>query len=91
MRESSIEQTLQREVKKRGGIMYKWVSPGRAGVPDRIAIFPGGRIVFVEVKRPGGIVSPKQSAIIQKLRALGAKVWVIDDLQVFRERLDNEI
>lgn len=36
MREKEIEQKLVREVKRRGGICPKFVSPGANGMPDRI-------------------------------------------------------
>ena len=51
--EKKIEQKLVREVKKKGGIAPKWVSPGFAGIPDRIVLLPKGKIAFVEVKAPG--------------------------------------
>jgi len=41
MREKVIEQKLVAEVKKRGGICPKWVSPGFDGMPDRIVLLPG--------------------------------------------------
>ena len=47
-RESIIEKHLVAEVKKAGGRAYKFVSPGRRSVPDRIVLLPGGRLVFVE-------------------------------------------
>ena len=47
MRESEIEKILVYEVKKLGGIAYKWVSPGNDGVPDRIVVFPDRKPVFV--------------------------------------------
>ena len=50
MRESEIEKILVYEVKKLGGIAYKWVSPGNDGVPDRIVVFPDRKPVFVELK-----------------------------------------
>ena len=53
MREKAIEQRLVREVKARGGICPKWVSPGYAGVPDRLVFLPGRHFGLVEVKAPG--------------------------------------
>ena len=50
MRESTIEARLAREVRKLGGLCYKFTSPGAPGVPDRIIILPGGLVVFVELK-----------------------------------------
>lgn len=53
MREKDIERKFVAEVKKRGGICPKWVSPGFDGMPDRIALLPGGKSGFVEAKAPG--------------------------------------
>ena len=80
MREKSIEQELVKEVKKRGGICPKWVSPGFDGVPDRIVLLPGGHFGFVEVKAPGEKPRKLQVHRHNQLRALGYKVFVLDDL-----------
>ena len=53
MLESKIENKLEIEVKKRGGMALKFVSPGLAGVPDRIVLMPKGKVAFVELKAPG--------------------------------------
>ena len=52
--EKDIEKALGRMVGRRGGRCLKWICPGWAGVPDRIILLPGGRIIFVELKRPKG-------------------------------------
>lgn len=52
VREDVIERHLVNEVKKAGGIAYKFTSPGRRGVPDRIVLLPNGKIIFVECKAP---------------------------------------
>ena len=52
--EKDIERTLVRMVKRHGGMCLKWVCPGWLGVPDRICLLPGGRLCFVETKRPDG-------------------------------------
>lgn len=71
-REKEIEQKLTDMVKNHGGFCLKWVCPGWAGVPDRIVLMPGGRVFFVELKRPkGGEVSSLQRWWVGKLRALG--------------------
>lgn len=81
MREKSIEQELVREVKRQGGICPKWVSPGFDGVPDRIAMLPGGRIAFVEVKAPGEKPRPLQASRHRLLRKLGFRVYVLDGIE----------
>ena len=53
MHERIIESKLTRATKAMGGLALKFISPGYDGVPDRIVLFPGGRIAFVEVKGPG--------------------------------------
>ena len=80
MREKTVEQKLVSEVKKAGGICPKWVAPGFDGVPDRIAMFPGGRIAFVEVKAPGEKPRPLQAARHVLLRRLGFRVYILDEI-----------
>lgn len=53
-RERDIEKWLKKEIESLGGGFWKFTSPGRDGVPDRIAIFPDGRLVFVELKTTRG-------------------------------------
>ena len=79
MREKYIEQKLVREVKKRGGLCEKWNS-GSSGWPDRIVLLPDGKIGFVEVKVPGEKPRKLQVHRHEQLRALGYKVFVLDDM-----------
>jgi len=80
MLEKDIERTLTRIVKERGGMCFKFVSPARAGVPDRIVLAPGGRVIFVELKAAGGKVSKVQSLQIERMSKLGADVRVLRGL-----------
>lgn len=79
MREKQIERKLVSKVKAAGGIAPKFVSPGYDGMPDRLLLFPGGRIAFAEVKAPGEKPRPLQIARHGLLRRLGFKVYVLDD------------
>jgi hypothetical protein len=81
MREADIEKYLREQVKAAGGRAYKFVSPGNAGVPDRIVLFPGGKIAFAELKAPGKKQTPLQAATAKKISDLGYPVIVIDSKQ----------
>lgn len=79
MREKTIEQKFRAAVKAVGGLALKFTSPGFDGVPDRLALLPGGKMAFVEVKAPGEKPRPLQLARHRLLRRLGFKVYVLDD------------
>ena len=66
-------------VRAAGGMAVKFVSPGLDGMPDRLALLPGGRMAFVEVKAPGKKPRPIQEARHRMLRRLGFQVYVLDD------------
>lgn len=78
MLESAVERHLVTEAKKRGGLAPKFVSPGLDGVPDRLVLFPGGRLAFVELKAPGKKMRPLQLRRADQLIALGFRVYCVD-------------
>ena len=67
MLEKDIEKILISEIKKLGGKAYKFISPGNSGVPDRIVVLPGGKIMFVELKTKTGSLSVLQSVQVKRL------------------------
>lgn len=89
MREKQIEKKLITEVKKRGGICPKWVSPGFDGVPDRIVLLPRGKVAFVEVKAPEEKPRPLQVSRHKLLRRLGFRVYVLDEMSQIGGILDE--
>lgn len=88
MQEKDIEKYLVREVRDvLGGRAYKFVSPGNDGVPDRLVCLPGGIAVFVELKAPGKTTRPLQDVQIERLRALGFRVEVVDSYEAVGDLL----
>lgn len=77
--EKNIESKLRDKIKQLGGRAYKFVSPGNAGVPDRLVVLPKGKIYFVELKRPGEKTRVLQDRQIAFLRKLGFEVLIISN------------
>ena len=89
MLEKELEQKLVRAVKKQGGLCWKLTSPGTVGVPDRLVLMKGGKMAFVEVKRPGEHLRPIQERRKAQLEELGFKVFVLDDIEKIGEILNG--
>jgi len=85
MLEKTIERYLVQKAREKGGLAIKWVAPAMAGVPDRVVFFPGGRIVFVELKAPGQRQTPIQIRVTKMLTDLGADVRVIDSKEAVND------
>jgi hypothetical protein len=76
--EREIEQSLCKMVRSHGGMCLKWVCPGWSGVPDRIIVLPGGRVIFAETKRPkDGRLSRLQRWWLDKLTEMGFFACVV--------------
>lgn len=87
-RESAVERRLVSGVKARGGLCWKFVSPGTSGVPDRIVVTRTGDVWFVELKADDGRLSPRQALILRQLKDRGALAVVLigrDDVDRFLE------
>ena len=76
--EKDLERKFKDSMETLGCLVFKFVSPGKAGVPDRLVVMPGGRCFFVEMKRPGGKLRPLQHYWKDRLEAQGAGYYVID-------------
>ena len=89
MLEKEIEKKLVEGIRRLGGRAYKWVSPGSNGVPDRIIVMPGGRILFVELKTSTGVVSKLQKRQIRMLSQMGCDVRVVFGMDGVQDLLDR--
>ena len=87
MDEKTVERELVKRVKEEGGIAYKFTSPNRRSVPDRLCLLPGGKILFVECKAPGKKPTKLQAREHERLRAMGFDVVIVDNKKDAREVL----
>ena len=58
--EATIEKAIFDYARTNGWLSWKFVSPGRKGVPDRLFLSPEGIHVFIEIKAPGKKPTPLQ-------------------------------
>lgn len=80
MLEKKIEQLVCDYAKSKGWLVYKFTSPARAAVPDRLMISPEGKVVFVEFKREGQKPTPAQAREHQRLLNQKVLVFVVDNV-----------
>lgn len=80
MTEAQIENKMVRMVRERGGLCYKFVSPGNPGVPDRIVITPDGRTIYVELKTEIGRLSSIQKWQRSEFQKRGVDIRVLKGL-----------
>lgn len=89
--ERDIEGTVVMFAKARGVLVYKFTSPNRRSVPDRIFFPKNGTPFLIEFKRLGHQSTPAQEVEIAKIRAQGIYVGVCDSVdagkRVIEERL----
>ena len=85
MLEKDIERKLREEVRKSGGLCLKFTPASWSGAPDRLVLFPGGRVFFVELKSPGAKPRPLQKVRIRKLREMGFHAEVLDNPNMIPE------
>ena len=93
--EKDIETKLRKMVEAHGGLCLKWVCPGWSGVPDRIILLPGGRVMFAETKRPkGGKLEALQKWWLKGLQGLGfwaVVVWNEENLKTLELVILDEL
>ena len=83
--EKSLDRRLYNEVKKLGGWSIKLHITFIKGMPDRLLLFPGGRLCFAEIKTPGEKPKATQKAVQKKLIKLGFDVYVVDSLEIINQ------
>lgn len=91
MLEKDIEKAVCDYARKNGVLSYKFTSPARRSVPDRLFICPSGRMFFIEFKREGEQPTAAQAVEIAKIRKQGVPVYVIDNVPSGRNAVNTEL
>lgn len=80
--EKDLERTFSEKLNRTKKVwVIKLLSTFVKGLPDRMILCQGGYVGFAEIKTTGKKPTKIQTYIHEKLRALGFKVFVIDDLE----------
>jgi len=83
MKEKIVENHFVWAIERIGGKTYKFTSPGRKGVADRIACLPDGSTWFVELKTKGGRLSVLQKMFMSDMALLNQKyacLWTTEQV-----------
>jgi hypothetical protein len=95
MKDNPLEKDIESKVcayaRSRGAEAYKFTSPARAAVPDRLFVAPIGIIWFCEFKRMGEKPTSAQEREIVRLQLLGQRVYVIDNVKDGVRMVDREM
>lgn len=88
MLEKEIEAKVCEYARNKGVLAYKFTSPARAAVPDRLFIAPDGRVWFCEFKREGQKPTSAQDREHTRLRQQKVNVFVIDNVIEGKNMID---
>lgn len=89
--EKAVERKLVELVKASGGMCIKLLCDQLTGLPDRLCLFPGHKMAFVELKTTGKKPRRIQIFVHNKLKALGFRVEIIDTIIGVKQFIDDII
>jgi hypothetical protein len=88
MLEKHVESKVCEYAKTKGLLVYKFTSPAKRSVPDRLFVLPDGRMFFCEFKREGATPTVQQSREHLRLRQQKVSVFVIDNVEDGKAMVD---
>jgi len=91
MLEREIERQVCEYATKCGFLTYKFSSPSRIGVPDRMFLGPYQRAFWIEFKREGGQPTPAQTRECLKIRKCGFEVYLVDTVEDGKKVIDEQV
>ncbi len=87
--EKDIERRTCQYAESKGALHYKFTSPMRAAVPDRLLVHPTGHVIFIEFKKSGEKPTPAQEREHLRLRGHNVPVYVIDNVDAGKDLIDK--
>ena len=74
--EQAIQKKIIKQLEKKGYFVLKLIKCNKNGHPDLIAV-KENETIFIEVKRPDGVLSELQKVRIKELRSrnINVKIW----------------
>lgn len=76
MSEQRIQAKRIKQLESEGYYVIKLIKTNKNGIPDLIAVHPGGKILFSEIKKEGGRLSELQKYRLKELEIKGFKTEV---------------
>lgn len=89
--EKDIEKRVCAYAQSLGILHYKFTSPARRSVPDRIFFAPEQNTFLIEFKRKGEKPTKAQAIEIEKIRATGTNVYVVDNVEDGKSIIEMEV
>ena len=84
-----VELPFCKYAERNGCKALKLVYLRKKGFPDRTVICPGGKVFFIEFKRPGKPQKPAQKIVQKLLESFGFEYYVCDQPGQAEKILDN--
>lgn len=76
MTEQQIQDKRIKELEGQGYFVIKLIVTNKNGIPDLLAIPPESKVLFSEIKKPGGKVSRLQEFRMKQLNDHGCKTEI---------------
>jgi len=84
-----VELPFCKYAERNGCKALKLVYLRKKGFPDRTVICPGGKVFFIEFKRPGKPQTPAQKIVQKLLESFGFEYYVCDQPGQAEKILEN--
>jgi len=81
MLESKRQAKVRNKLKKDGYLVVQLIKTSPNGMPDTLAL-KDGKVMFIEMKQPNGVVSPLEEVTHEKIREQGFEVKIWTDYNV---------